>query len=357
MKIKKKNILPILLALAVVFSLFSAMPISAGAVSETMGIAPAITGPESITLPLGYPETETDSFTITGNPVPIMKKTGGNAAVSWNDNSNKLVIAAGLGKGTYPIELTASNGVTPEAIFTFLLIVTDAETETETDTDTDVDTDVDTDADAETGTEVDAGATGSMSNFVKARDYSTDVFSDVNEDLWYGYNHEKVVASVYEYGLMEGYAGSRFGPSENMTIAEAITIAARVHSIYTQGFAVTSANTPPIPWYGGYVDYAVENGIIEDGDFDDFGKAVTRAEMAYIFAHALPETEFMEKNTVNSLPDVGDATPYRDEIFLLYRAGVLGGSDAQGTFNPNTGIVRAEAAAIVSRVILQDTRR
>jgi hypothetical protein len=78
--------------------------------------------------------------------------------------------------------------------------------------------------------------------------------------------------------------------------------------------------------------------------------------MVYIFSRALPEKEFEPQNAVNSLPDVNDSTPYNAEIFTLYKAGVLAGSDDLGTFNPNNKITRAEAATIISRVILPSTR-
>ena len=108
--------------------------------------------------------------------------------------------------------------------------------------------------------------------------------------------------------------------------------------------------------YQVYVDYAITNGIIAANDFTDYTKAATRAEMAYIFSKALPDTEFASQNTVNSLPDVTSGTPYRDAIFTLYKAGVVAGSDETGTFNPGNNITRAEAAAIISRVILPATR-
>jgi len=62
------------------------------------------------------------------------------------------------------------------------------------------------------------------------------------------------------------------------------------------------------------------------------------------------------QNTVNSLPDVNSSTPYRDAILTLYRAGVLTGNNVQGTFSPGNNITRAEAAAIISRVILPSSR-
>ena len=175
----------------------------------------------------------------------------------------------------------------------------------------------------------------------------------MDENAWYGNNKEKAIAHAYEYGLMQGAGGTTFNPAGNMTIAEAITVAARVHSIYSTG----SENfVQGSPWYQVYVDYAVTNRIIDKADFADYSKAAARAEMAYIFAGALPETEFASQNTVNSLPDMDTSAPYSDAVFMLYRAGVLAGSDALGTFNPRNNISRAEAAAIISRVILPGTR-
>ena len=41
---------------------------------------------------------------------------------------------------------------------------------------------------------------------------------------------------------------------------------------------------------------------------------------------------------------------YADAVYLLYRAGVLTGSDSAGTFRPDSTIKRSEAAAIVTRM-------
>ena len=123
-----------------------------------------------------------------------------------------------------------------------------------------------------------------------------------------------------------------------------------IYSTGTENFTQTGT------WYQVYVDYAMSNGIIKSGDFSNYNRAATRAEMAYIFTHSLPDSEFASRNTVNSLPDVTGGTSYSDSIFTLYKAGVLTGNDDAGTFNPNSNIIRAEAAAIISRVILPDTR-
>jgi len=192
-----------------------------------------------------------------------------------------------------------------------------------------------------------------MANFKRVSSYTSGRFTDVDEDQWYGLNNFRVIANVFEYGLMKGTSDTVFNPSGRVTIAEAVTVAARVLSIYAadgEDFA------PGEPWYTVYVDYAIAAGIITDSDFADYNREATRAEMAYIFSRSLPQSEFSERNTVNSLPDVTSTTPYYDSILMLYKAGVVAGSDGPGTFHPGNSITRAEAATIISRVILPDTR-
>jgi hypothetical protein len=194
-------------------------------------------------------------------------------------------------------------------------------------------------------------------NFLKIREYIPGQFTDVNEDAWYGFNdpNQKVIGRAYMYGLMEGNSSTTFNPTGNITIAEAVTVAARVHNIYNLG---SGEFVQKSPWYQVYVDYAIVSGIIKAGDFTDadLGRPATRAEMAYIFSRALPEGEFMAQNTVNSLPDVNSGTPHYSAILMLYKAGVLAGNDDRGTLSPGSNITRAEAAAIISRVILPLTR-
>jgi len=206
-------------------------------------------------------------------------------------------------------------------------------------------------------------ATGSMANFKPINKYIPGQFSDVDEDEWYGYNKYKSIANAFEYGLMKGNSATTFNPTGDITVEEAITVAARVHSIYMTG---ADSFAPSEPWSKVYVDYAIANGIIEANDFRKLERAASRAEMAYIFSRSLPDYEFPKKNTVNSLPDVVSGfssangkpqTPHYRSIIMLYEAGVLAGNDDAGTFNPNANINRAEAAAIISRVILPDTRK
>ena len=190
-----------------------------------------------------------------------------------------------------------------------------------------------------------------MGNFRRDSSYRAGMFNDVSADAWYA----EGVSAAYELGLMKGAGGGAFSPTGNVTVAEAVTMAARLHRRYTSGKDDLTQGTP---WYQVYVDYALENGVLSGNDFPNgYGENITRGQMAHLFAAALPEKELAAINVVNSIPDVNSSTSYSKDIFLLYRAGVLTGNDEQGTFTPDTPISRSQVAAIISRMALPSLRK
>lgn len=194
-----------------------------------------------------------------------------------------------------------------------------------------------------------SAASNSMNNFKKTETYGNQ-FTDVAASYWAATS----IKTCYEYGLMQGYDADSFVPKGNLTVAQAIVMADRVHEIYTTG---QSTLVNGAPWYQPYVDYAMENGIIQKGDFTNYNAQVTRAQMAYIFCNALPASALPAINAIQSIPDVNSANPYAHDILTLYKAGVLTGSDVYGTFKPNDNIIRAEAAAIIARVAIPAQRQ
>lgn len=169
-------------------------------------------------------------------------------------------------------------------------------------------------------------------------------FTDVSDSNWFG----EVVGNCYHYGLMVGTSETTFNPSGNITRAEVITSAVRIYCLYNSDEDKPEMGTSP--WYKGYVDYSIEKGIIKADDFTDYTVPATRAEMAYIFTNAVGEENLEKINDITSIPDVNAEDMYANEIFMLYNAGVLTGSDAMGTFNPTQNIVRSESAAIIARI-------
>lgn len=68
----------------------------------------------------------------------------------------------------------------------------------------------------------------SAAGFAKTQDYPDGKFTDVASGKWYAAE----VKSSYELGLMNGQSDTLFAPEGNVTVAEGITMASRVHSIY-----------------------------------------------------------------------------------------------------------------------------
>lgn len=180
-----------------------------------------------------------------------------------------------------------------------------------------------------------------LDNFQKSDTYQNQ-FTDIGG--WYA----DYVIEGYELGLIDGTSESTYSPSRSMTVAEAVKLAACIHSIYTNGEANFSQGSP---WWQVYADYCLEEGIIDE-PYSDYSNAITRSQVAVLFAAALPEEALTEMNTLSdgAIPDVRLSDSYGDAVYTLYRAGVLTG-DSDGSFYPSKNISRSEMAAIVVRMV------
>lgn len=175
-------------------------------------------------------------------------------------------------------------------------------------------------------------------------------FTDVGNYEWFN----PYVQAVAMKGLMVGNSASTFNPHGNVTLAETVTIAARLHSIYFNGEEDFQQGTV---WYQVYLDYAEKNGI-KVIKASDYNRKATRGEFAQIIASAFPTEALTEINALsnNAVPDVTLGMSCGDAVYTLYRAGVLTGNDAMGTFAPFSNIKRSEVAAIISRMVNPEER-
>lgn len=191
-------------------------------------------------------------------------------------------------------------------------------------------------------------------HFPKVASYTQGQFTDVPDSQWF----TNSVAGAVEYGLMKGNSPTTFAPYGDVTIAEAITMAARIHSIHYTGsdsFDQSLGNE----WYQVYLDYAYQHGIIDRSYYTcNVEERATRAQYAEIFSNALPAEALYAQNPIadNAIPDVKMSAPYAEDVYKLYRAGILSGGDVQGLFSPLTYITRAESATIVARMANSDNR-
>ena len=191
-------------------------------------------------------------------------------------------------------------------------------------------------------------------HFPKVSVYVQGQFTDVPAAQWFTQN----VAGAVEFGLMKENTASTFNPYGDVTLAETITMAARIHSIYTTGAESFDQSVGDV-WYQVYLNYAYQNGIIGYSLYSgNVQEKATRAQYAEIFANALPDEALAAKNSVPdaAIPDVTMQDSYAGAVYKLYRAGILAGGDANGTFSPLTYITRAESATVVARMADSDNR-
>ena len=184
------------------------------------------------------------------------------------------------------------------------------------------------------------------SRFKPTRGYEN-AFSDVTNDKWF-YTYVK---TAYEYALANGTSATAFSPDGYFTVAQALTAAANIHAAYT-GKTVDKDGAKN--WYDPYVAYCTANGIIKDGQFADYGKNITRGDMAVVFAAILPAAEYAAVRE-KKFPDVTDGMACAEAVQKLANAGIVGG-DTKGNFNAENEITRAEACVIFTRIAVASLR-
>lgn len=181
-------------------------------------------------------------------------------------------------------------------------------------------------------------------------------FTDVSRSSWY-YDS---VRTAWEKDLIDGVTRTLYKPDDTLTVAQAIKLSAALHQMLNNNGKVTLRNGSPY-WYSSYVSYAVDNGIIEKLYLDytpaQMNTPVKRNEFVHIFYGAM--SDYRQINTVadNKIPDVITTDTYALEIYTFYRAGILTGSDKNGTFYPTNDIKRSEVAAILSRMYDKTARK
>ena len=240
-----------------------------------------------------------------------------------------------------------------------------------------------------------------LTNFRKVNDYSSSTYTDVPFGSWYYY----YAGFAYEYGIMTGVSQNIFSPEGNLTLAEAITIAARLNASYygntidmlgldvslapqsasvhythaanaqlraenydsvyrspktTQYLKADNVAAPDastqLDWFIPYLSYAYEQGIVTElKSGNAYMMPATREELAGLLYRAMPGC-YNKINDITPIPDVDPSNLYYHEILSLYEAGVITGNDEYGTFYPYAGITRCEVSAMVSRAVNTDLR-
>ena len=156
-----------------------------------------------------------------------------------------------------------------------------------------------------------------------------------------------------ELGLTQ--SGGLLSYDGSLTLAEAVTLAARANSLLTVGGVDFQAESGE-DWYAPYVAYLKENQILTD-DLDYLAEATREQYVSLMFAAVPSDMELTQLNQPIYFADLADI---RDRLAVasLCQAGVLTGiqEDDGVYFYPNSLITRGEAIALVARLVLPDLR-
>ena len=180
-----------------------------------------------------------------------------------------------------------------------------------------------------------------MSAFAVSEVPRTLPFADVKPGAYYF----EPVCLLYHTGLVYGTDETHFSPSGTVTLAQAVVFSVRVYERY-HGIPVQN----DVSDMDEYLRRGAEYGILP-ADWTALDEPAKRAEVAYLIAHALPASELKTLRRVETIPDVAAGDPFAAEIYLLYRAGILNGNDAQRTFCGGSNVLRSELAAMLARLI------
>jgi len=158
----------------------------------------------------------------------------------------------------------------------------------------------------------------------------TPVFSDVKSGDWYYTD----VMSLYTAGVVNGFGDGSFKPGSTVTTGQALKMVLLAAG-YSEPDPVASH------WARGYLNLALDKDILARGEITDLDVNIQRVLVAKIAAVSLGLRKTQESYYFTDTKD--------DNVQALYEAGILNGY-ADGTFQPDKPLTRAELSAIVYRI-------
>ena len=187
-------------------------------------------------------------------------------------------------------------------------------------------------------------------------------YKDVSNDAWF---YNDLQFAVRE-DLISGTGKSQFSPAANLTVAEAVELASRLHQHLNDG-EITLKDGFWLWWYTPYRKYALNNGLIDESVGNLKRKAmnapISNGDFAEMLANVISHEEPTPLNNIpkNTIPDVKDFSPNAYAVYALYRAGILTGvTDREGiddhSFMAHECPTRAEAAVYAARIADTDRR-
>ena len=164
-------------------------------------------------------------------------------------------------------------------------------------------------------------------------------------DVPAGCYYDNSISTLYRKGLIKGTSATTYSPNLTVSRTQVVILCVRVYELY-HGLDQTPREYDP----EAYLALGRAYGILPT-NWGNLNGNASRAEVAFLIAQTLPAEAFPAKKGTERIYDLPLNHMYYRQILLLYRAGVFGGVDANGSFQPADAITRAELAVVFARLV------
>ncbi len=179
-----------------------------------------------------------------------------------------------------------------------------------------------------------------------------------DNDMFYdmfGHWGAEYVYELYNIGVVNGTDDHIFSPDAKVTRGMLVTILGRVYGINPNLYIESGfADVDITQWYGPYVGWAHQVGIVDGFDDNTFkpNNYVTREQMALIFMRFAAHTGVtLFESVAESFTDEAEISPWAlDAVRYAQRTGLINGKDGN-RFDPTGTATRAEMCTVTSRFL------
>lgn len=174
-------------------------------------------------------------------------------------------------------------------------------------------------------------------------------FADVDENHW----ANEYIVRLTKSGVINGVGENKFAPQDKVTRQDFVKILIGALKMELSNSKNSFADVQSGSYYEKYITTAYEKGFISGIDDNRFGvgQNISRQDAAVILSRVLSGNGIVNTEEAVEFKDNGDISDYaKDAVSLVSSAKIFGGND-KGQFNPKDGLTRAEACAIICRLM------
>ncbi len=165
---------------------------------------------------------------------------------------------------------------------------------------------------------------------------------------------KEYIAKLSYLRIVNGCGNDMFLPNGNVTIAQFIIMTVRALGYSFEAIGKNYADP--------YIKQAKADGIIREGQYTNYDKAITREQMAEILFNAdmlktAQPDQTLYKLVANRIADYYKISDMKKQVVVNdYILGLLAGSSQKFYFNPQSNLTRAEACVVIIRLLDDKSR-